>query len=409
MSEEIIIVPHSESLITAFGACDRHIRRISDALGVRIWTHKREIHVSGDSSAVQKAQAVVRQLLVRPFVSDDDVSCLVNEAQYRETPYIEPPYSEVGPDFSGSGRRNDDFAVVSKLLSKDSIVSDLPNTHNTPKEMQNAQDNNSSISGPAFSSPASEGSQPSIWESNRRASRSGNENANIANISDLDSSPIEVKPLDVFTGRKIRPRTAGQARFLRALQNNELTFCSGPAGSGKTYLAVAAAVAAMKAGTVERIMLVRPAVEAGESLGFLPGDLRAKINPYLRPLFDALRDMMDPMSIKRLTEEDIIEVIPLAYMRGRTFNSAYIILDEAQNTTVSQMKMFLTRMGENSRVVVSGDVTQIDLPPRTESGLVDALKRLKGIRNIAMVEMTAADIVRHRLVQRIVNAYEGIQ
>ena len=154
-------------------------------------------------------------------------------------------------------------------------------------------------------------------------------------------------------------------------------------------------------------MLVRPAVEAGESLGYLPGDLRAKINPYLRPLFDALHDMMDPMTVRRLTEEDIIEVIPLAYMRGRTFNNAYIILDEAQNTTISQMKMFLTRMGENSRMVVSGDISQIDLPPKTTSGLIDALRRLRRIKGIAMVELGTADIVRHPLVQKIVNAYEG--
>ena len=162
----------------------------------------------------------------------------------------------------------------------------------------------------------------------------------------------------------------------------------------------------MKAGSAERIMLVRPAVEAGESLGYLPGDLRAKINPYLRPLFDALHGMMDPMTVRRLTDEDIIEVIPLAYMRGRTFNDAYIILDEAQNTTISQMKMFLTRMGENSRMVVSGDISQIDLPPKTTSGLIDALRRLRKIKGIAMVELGTADIVRHHLVQKIVDAYE---
>jgi phosphate starvation-inducible protein PhoH and related proteins len=166
------------------------------------------------------------------------------------------------------------------------------------------------------------------------------------------------------------------------------------------------AVAALKRESIRKIVLVRPAVEAGESLGFLPGDLQAKINPYLRPLFDALHEMMDHDLIKRYTEEDLIEVIPLAYMRGRTLNEAFIILDEAQNTTVSQMKMFLTRMGMGSKIVLSGDVTQIDLPPKSRSGLIDALSRLRGIEGIAAVKLTAADIVRHALVQQIVNAYE---
>ena len=180
--------------------------------------------------------------------------------------------------------------------------------------------------------------------------------------------------------------------------------CGGPAGTGKTYLAVAAAVS-LKAGRIRKIVLARPAVGRA-SLGFLPGDLQAKINPYLRPLLDALHEMMDRETIRRYTEEDLIEVIPLAYMRGRTLNEAYMILDEAQNTTVAQMKMFLTRMGNGSRIVVSGDTTQIDLPPHTKSGLVDALERLHGIPGIAAIELTNADIVRHPLVQRIVDAYE---
>ena len=167
-------------------------------------------------------------------------------------------------------------------------------------------------------------------------------------------------------GRQIRPRTAGQARYLEAIRQHDIVLCHGPAGTGKTYLAVAMAVAALKAQQVHKIVLVRPAVEAGESLGFLPGDLQAKLNPYLRPLMDALREMMDYDLIKRYTEEDLIEVIPLAYMRGRTLNEAFIILDEAQNTTVAQMKMFLTRMGTGAKIVVSGDTTQIDLPAERE-------------------------------------------
>ncbi len=219
--------------------------------------------------------------------------------------------------------------------------------------------------------------------------------------------PSETPPIEVFKpGRQIRPKSPGQARFIDAIRQNDIVFCFGPAGTGKTYLAVAMAAAALKKESVRKIVLVRPAVEAGESLGYLPGDLQAKINPYLRPLMDALHEMIDHDLIKRYTEEDLIEVIPLAYMRGRTLNEAFIILDEAQNTTVSQMKMFLTRMGAGSKIVVSGDITQIDLPPHTHSGLVDALARLRGIKGIVSVSLSSADIVRHPLVQRIVDAYD---
>jgi phosphate starvation-inducible protein PhoH and related proteins len=217
-----------------------------------------------------------------------------------------------------------------------------------------------------------------------------------------ESPPIEV----LNAGRKVSPRTPGQARYVKAIADHDLVFCAGPAGTGKTYLAVAMAVSALKHEKIRKIVLVRPAVEAGESLGFLPGDLQAKINPYLRPLFDALREMMDFDQVKRYTEQDLIEVIPLAYMRGRTLNEAFIILDEAQNTTIAQMKMFLTRMGRGSKIVVSGDTTQVDLPPHATSGLVDAMRRLRRIEGLAQVTLSNADIVRHRLVQDIVRAYE---
>lgn len=210
-------------------------------------------------------------------------------------------------------------------------------------------------------------------------------------------------------GRRIKPRTPGQHEYVKAIRSHDLTFATGPAGCGKTYLAVATAVEALRAGSIRKIVLVRPAVEAGESLGFLPGDLRAKLNPYLRPLMDALGEMVDYDQARNLMEQDVIEVIPLAYMRGRTLSDAFIILDEAQNTTVAQMKMFLTRMGERSKMVVSGDATQQDLPRGVTSGLRDAIRRLGKIDAIGIVKLQASDIVRHRLVQRIVEAYEDLE
>ena len=213
--------------------------------------------------------------------------------------------------------------------------------------------------------------------------------------------------IDVYSkGHAIRPKTDGQKRYINAMLEHDLTFCIGPAGTGKTYLAVAAAASQLKRGAAKRIVLARPAVEAGERLGFLPGDMQAKVNPYLRPLFDALHDMMDLEQVKRFMVNDVIEVIPLAFMRGRTLNDSVIILDEAQNTTPSQMLMFLTRLGHNSKMIVTGDATQIDLPGNVASGLIDAIEKLQGIKEIGIVELEREDIVRHRLVQSIVNAYE---
>ena len=213
--------------------------------------------------------------------------------------------------------------------------------------------------------------------------------------------------LDVYSaGHLVGPRTAGQKRYIDALQEHDLVFCAGPAGTGKTYLAVAFAVHMLKHHRAKRLVLARPAVEAGEKLGFLPGDMQAKVNPYLRPLFDALHDMMDYEQIRRFMVNDVIEVIPLAFMRGRTLNDSVIILDEAQNTTASQMLMFLTRMGHGSKMIVTGDDSQTDLEPGTVSGLNDAHVRLGGIKGLSFVRLEKADIVRHRLVQNIVEAYE---
>ena len=207
-------------------------------------------------------------------------------------------------------------------------------------------------------------------------------------------------------GRPLKPKTLGQKRYVDAISNNTIVFGVGPAGTGKTYLAVAMAVRAFRAHKVNRIVLTRPAVEAGEKLGFLPGDLQNKVDPYLRPLYDALFDMLGAENYQRYLEKGNIEVAPLAYMRGRTLDDSFIILDEAQNTTPEQMKMFLTRLGINSRAVVTGDITQIDLPDSKRSGLVDATKILKGIQDISMIYFTDKDVVRHHLVQEIVKAYE---
>jgi len=207
-------------------------------------------------------------------------------------------------------------------------------------------------------------------------------------------------------GKIIRPKSFGQKEYVDAVQNNSIVFGVGPAGTGKTYLAVALAVNAFKNKQIDKIILTRPAVEAGEKLGFLPGDLQEKVDPYLRPLYDALQEMMGEDAYLKQIERGAIEIAPLAYMRGRTLSNAFIILDEAQNTTIEQMKMFLTRMGENSKIVVNGDVTQIDLPRHVTSGLKDAVDVLDGVEGIKICKLSAKDVVRHELVTRIIKAYE---
>ena len=230
----------------------------------------------------------------------------------------------------------------------------------------------------------------------------------IAMVSGADNtSPAEVLSLDILSrrGKTIRPKTLNQKHYVDAIDVNTVVFGIGPAGTGKTYLAMAKAISALKTKQVSRIILTRPAVEAGERLGFLPGTLSEKIDPYLRPLYDALHDMMDSEAIPKLMSAGVIEVAPLAYMRGRTLNDSFIILDEAQNTTAEQMKMFLTRLGFNSKIVVTGDITQVDLPGGARSGLRAAMDILGGIEDIHFAELTSADVVRHRLVSEIVDAY----
>ncbi|SMP17506.1 phosphate starvation-inducible protein PhoH [Desulfurobacterium pacificum] len=230
----------------------------------------------------------------------------------------------------------------------------------------------------------------------------------ITQLSSREKVEIEANKeiVKTFRGKKILPKTPTQKRYVQAIEKNDIVFGVGPAGTGKTYLAVAVAVSYFRKGKVNRLILTRPAVEAGEKLGFLPGTLQEKIDPYLKPLYDALFEMMEPEKVNALLERNVFEIAPLAYMRGRTLNDAFIILDEAQNTTKEQMKMFLTRLGFGSKVVITGDITQIDLPSKERSGLVEALKILKGIDGIEIVEFTRQDVVRHRLVQEIIKAYE---
>ena len=309
MTEAIITLVDPNSVLSLFGTRDKHLRRISDTLGVAITHRNGKIHVAGEQPDVSRATDALEQL-----------KTLV----------------ERGKDVA-----DEDVSHVLAVIAGEEAASSIPGS-------------------------------------------------------------IQV----VAAGKTIKARTPGQAKYIDAIRKHDLIFAVGPAGTGKTYLAVAAAVEAFKNKEIRKIVLVRPAVEAGESLGFLPGDLQAKINPYLRPLLDSLYEMMDFDQIKQHMEHDTIEVIPLAYMRGRTLNEAFIILDEAQNTTVPQMQMFLTRMGRGSKIVVAGDKTQTDLPPHTRSGLSDALQRLKDIGGVTEVRLAKKDIVRHRLVQDIVNAYD---
>lgn len=228
-------------------------------------------------------------------------------------------------------------------------------------------------------------------------------NEGVAALQSLQAERIQISPRKAG----VTPKTTGQRRYIEAIRQHDLTFGIGPAGTGKTYLAMAMATAALKENKVSRLVLTRPAVEAGEALGFLPGDLKEKLAPYLRPLYDALYDMLPTDEVHRLMERGTIEVAPLAYMRGRTLNHAFIIFDEAQNSTTEQMFMFLTRLGHNSKAVVTGDLTQIDLPSKKASGLLEAREALAGVEGIAIVELTKKDVVRHPLVQRILAAYEA--
>ena len=273
--------------------------------------------------------------------------------------------------------------------------------------------NRLSIAGPASATEVARLSLSRLYERLKRGQEI--DMAAVEAALRLAQAEIDDKSLSLWSDdagfrtrkRRIAPRSAMQAAYVRAMREHELVFGLGPAGTGKTYLAVAAAIDLLMAGKVERIILSRPAVEAGERLGFLPGDLREKVDPYLRPIFDALNDMLPADQLQKRLASGEIEVAPLAFMRGRTLAHAFVILDEAQNTTPVQMKMFLTRLGEGARMVVTGDPTQVDLPPATRSGLADALEALRGVDDVGIVHFTEKDVVRHPLVARIVGAYEA--
>ena len=312
MTERTINAERMEDLIAVFGSFDENIKRIEEALGVKIVNRGSELKITGEEEAADKAVRTVDGLLK-----------LASRGEQIDEQRVRYLITLVQED-------NDDLV---QKMAKDVVC-------------------------------------------------------------------ITAK------GKPIKAKTVGQQTYMKAIQSNTITLGVGPAGTGKTYLAVAAAVAAFRERTVNRIILTRPAVEAGERLGFLPGDLQNKVDPYLRPLYDALFDMLGADTFQKYQERGSIEVAPLAYMRGRTLDDSFIILDEAQNTTREQMKMFLTRLGFGSKIVITGDVTQIDLPEEKVSGLKDAMRVLDGVKDIAICRLTSADVVRHALVQRIINAYE---
>lgn len=336
-----------DQIRTLFGDRDRYLRLIRDELGIDVVVRDGVVRILGDEAHVQRGRDVLETLagVLRKTGRVRDID--VWEALGTRPPQLNATGSAARP-----------VEPVQRVESAQSA------------ELS-----------------------PRIRQSSRR--------------DDPADKPFGNRTVELFErGRQVRPKSAGQDHYLNAIESNDLVLCVGPAGSGKTYLAVAMAIHAMRTEQVRRIVLVRPAVEAGEKLGFLPGDMLAKVNPYLRPLLDALNDMLDYEQVQRYMAKDMIEIVPLAFMRGRTLNDTFIILDEGQNTTVTQMKMFLTRMGAGSRIVVTGDTTQLDLPENVSSGLTDAAERLAEIDGVAVVHLGREDIVRHRLVREIVHAYD---
>jgi len=346
MSETILHFEDQEQIRALFGCQDQHLRVVRDRLGVSVVVRGDELRLSGEQDQVQAGLKVLSEL----------------QAILRK-------HGELFP------------VEVERIIDRHTGAEPLPQLQIVAEEP----------SRPEPRTARAEARQRAQIEANGKGSSNGNGASRI----------------DLFEkARSVRPRSPGQERYVEAIRGNDLVFSSGPAGCGKTYLAVAMALNSLRTEQVRKIVLVRPAVEAGEKLGFLPGDMLAKVNPYLRPLLDALIDILNFEQVKLYMENDIIEIVPLAFMRGRTLNDTFIILDEAQNTTATQMKMFLTRMGEGSKIVVTGDPTQIDLPGSVKSGLADAVSRLGDVPGVEAVTLSGNDIVRHRLVREIVRAYD---
>jgi phosphate starvation-inducible PhoH-like protein len=344
--EVTVQVPLGSDRVSILGAAERNLKMIREALGVNVTAREGLVHLKGDRRAVVAARGVLERL--------------GSTVAHRQ----------------GASRQQ-----VLEMIADEAVRQGLDDTTGASVALAEAEgQGNGDMPRPDQGPGVAAGTATRGW----------------------------FPSLDVYAGgRAVRALTANQQYYLEAIRTHDLVFGIGPAGTGKTYLAVAAAVHLMRAGQVKKLILVRPAVEAGEKLGFLPGDLQEKVNPYLRPLLDALHDMMDFATVQRFMETDVVEVAPLAFMRGRTLNNAVIILDEAQNTTTGQMKMFLTRMGRGSKTIVTGDTTQIDLPHPSESGLIDAARRLRRVSGVAFVALEKHDVVRHDLVQRVVEAYGG--
>jgi phosphate starvation-inducible PhoH-like protein len=362
MSEATINFENQDLIRTLFGERDRHLRKVRESVGIEVVIRGDELHLFGTDAQVARGREIFAELQ----------AVIQKHGMLRDGEVIRVIDAHIRPGNGGGSSE------------------------------RQAPDLSSGVSTFGASLPVSppESDDAVILRGGQRAKSNGN---------GPQPEPAD-RGINVFDrARRIHPRTAGQFDYVEAVRKNDLTLCIGPAGSGKTYLAVAMAVNALRQDQVRKIVLVRPAVEAGERLGFLPGDMHAKLNPYLRPLLDALNDILSYEQVKRYLEGDVIEIVPLAYMRGRTLNSTFMILDEGQNTTVTQMKMFLTRMGYDSKIVVTGDVTQIDLPPQVPSGLIDAFGRLGHLPGVSCVQLTTQDIVRHRLVGEIVKAYDGEQ